>query len=76
MSNTFQETTKDEEQEQAGLLVFIMAAGLCGEGRGWVRMVWSVGAFWPYLLHIRVCPYITSAAITRQGQSECLRTLT
>ena len=25
---------------------------------------------------IRGCPYITSAAITRQGHSECLRTLT
>ena len=25
---------------------------------------------------IRGCPYIMSAAITRQGQSECLRTLT
>ena len=26
--------------------------------------------------YIRGCPYITSAAITRQGHSECLRTLT
>ena len=25
---------------------------------------------------VRGCPYITSAAITRQGQLECLRTLT
>ena len=25
---------------------------------------------------LRGCPYITSAAITRQGQLECLRTLT
>ena len=28
------------------------------------------------LIDIRGCPYITSAAITRQGQLECLRTLT
>ena len=27
-------------------------------------------------VRIRGCPYITSAAITRQGHSECLRTLT
>ena len=26
--------------------------------------------------YIRGCPYITSAAITRQGHSECLQTLT
>ena len=35
---------------------------------------------WPLtpeiFLYLRGCPYITSAAITRQGQSECLRTLT
>ena len=35
MSNTFQETTKDEEQEQAGLLVLSWQLGFVGrEGDG------------------------------------------
>ena len=40
--------------------------------RGIVPQVFGISNEWAANVKVRGCPYITSAAITRQGQSECL----